>query len=301
MSMPDFLLIGAAKSGTTSIFQYLRQHPQIFMSKPKEPGFFAYEGQQVDFQGPGDERYNAEVITDYSAYQKIFDAAGPGQLRGEASVVHLYHPDAPGRIKAYLPNVKLIAILRNPADRALSAYIHMWRDGYERLSFAEALAAEEDRIAANWQHLWHYRNEGYYARQLQRYFDLFAAEQFLIFRHEELLTDIDRVLHDIFEFLEVDASFRPDTSFRHNVSSKTRSRLLHRLLVTRSWTKGVYHALAPAKMRKQVRERIIDWNRVPEKPDVSSDVMNALRAGYREDIIQLEELLQRDFSDWLQP
>src|SRR4029079_10146943 len=96
--LPNFLVIGAAKSGTTSLYHYLRQHPQIFMSRIKEPRFFALEEDPLDWRGPGDERSRGESITTLDAYLDLFEAVDGELAVGEASVLYLDHPKAPDRI-----------------------------------------------------------------------------------------------------------------------------------------------------------------------------------------------------------
>src|SRR3981081_2706317 len=116
--LPNFLIIGTGKCGTTSLYAYLRQHPQVFMSTPKEPTFFGYEGQTLAFSGPGDQNraFHAPYITDFAAYTALFDRVGSENAIGEASVHYLYLPGAPKSIKHHIPDAKLLAVLRNPAD-----------------------------------------------------------------------------------------------------------------------------------------------------------------------------------------
>ena len=130
MVLPNFLIIGAAKSGTTSLYSYLNQHPQVYFSPFKEPRFFALEGKEVNYQGPS-QVVNQKAINTIDEYEKLFAGVTDEVAIGEASTLYLYSPEAPAKIKQYIPQVKLIAILRNPIDRAYSGYCHLVRDGYE--------------------------------------------------------------------------------------------------------------------------------------------------------------------------
>jgi len=161
MNMPNFLIIGAPKSGTTSLAQYLGQHPEVYISPKKEPYFFAFENEQVDFLGPGiqgkDHIINSAVVVDLEEYRRLFQGVSNEVAIGEASTLYLSFPKAAERIKYHIPDVKLIAILRDPADRAYSGFMHSLRDNCEPIAdFAQALAAEEERIKLNWGPLWRY-------------------------------------------------------------------------------------------------------------------------------------------------
>ena len=124
MIMPNFLLIGAAKAGTSSLYGYLKQHPQIYMSPIKEPRFFALEGETLNFNGPT-RGINQTSINTLEAYSQLFQKVTTEKAIGEASTIYLSSPKAPERIKHYLPDVKLIAILRDPSERAFSSYMHL--------------------------------------------------------------------------------------------------------------------------------------------------------------------------------
>ena len=209
MKIPNFLIIGAAKAGTTSLYDYLNQHPQIYMSPIKEPRFFALEGEKLDFRGPA-QGINQTSVTTWEQYCQLFQEATTEKAIGEASTIYLSNPKAPHRIKHYLPEVKLIAILRDPAERAFSSYVHLVRDGYENLSFTEAVEAEPTRIKENWQPLWYYKERGFYYEQLQKYFAIFKPEQIKIYLYEDLAVDSTAVIQDLSRFLGVDDSFTPD-------------------------------------------------------------------------------------------
>ena len=156
MILPNFLIIGSAKAGTTSLHYYLNQHPEIYMTAVKEPRFFALEGKNLNFSGPDKDIINSTSVTTYEEYIALFEEVSSEKAIGETSPLYLYSEKAIQRIHHYLPDVKLIVILRNPIDRAFSCYTHLLREGYESLSFADSLKAEEGRIHDNWAHLWHY-------------------------------------------------------------------------------------------------------------------------------------------------
>ena len=301
MTIPNFLIIGAAKSGTTSLYRYAEQHPQIYMSPVKEPKFFALEGEDLDFRGPGDqERMKASSwITTFGEYNEQFLGVTDEIAVGEASTLYLYNPNAAARIRHYIPHVKLTAILRDPAERAYSNFLHMTRDGCEPLAdFAEALREEERRVRNNWMPSWHYKQRGFYYAQLRRYFDQFPSSQIKVYLFEDLTADPRRVLQDLFEFLGVDGDFSPDLSERHNRSGVPRHQALQRFLISPSPIKTALKAVVPSGLSK----RTARWtrNRNLVKAPMSPEVRMQLIGMYRDDILKLQDVVQRDLSRWLE-
>jgi Sulfotransferase family len=254
MTMPNFLIIGAAKSGTTSLYHYLKQHPEIYMSPLKEPRFFAVEGKTLDFRGPNDDEMSflqmsliRKSVTDIDTYRALFRGVTDEKAIGEASPLYLYSPEAPARIKHYIPQARLIAILRNPVDRAFSSYLHCVRDRGEPLQdFAQALREEETRIEDGWGPIWHYKNVGFYSAQLERFFDTFRRDQIKVFLYEDLKEDPVGVLRSTYRFLEVGETRLPDVSLKHNISGVPRIRLVHELLNKPNPIKSAFRPLLPA-------------------------------------------------------
>lgn len=154
MSHPHFIIIDAAKSGTTSVLAYCAQHPGIFVSPLKEARFLAYDGKLPQYQGYGPQgpelmrSYDETLPTTWEAYQSLFEHARPDQKSGEASPAYLYLEQAPLNIQNRTPKAKLIAVLRNPVDRAFSSYLHLRRDNSEGVSFQEALELESNPFAS---------------------------------------------------------------------------------------------------------------------------------------------------------
>jgi len=300
MTMPNFLIIGAGKSGTTSLYHYLKQHPEVYMSPVKEPKFFALEGKKLDFRGPNDDAHmNRKSVTDLDAYRALFRGVADEKAVGEASPLYLYSPEAPARIRRYIPEARLIAILRNPVDRAFSSYLHCIRDRGEPLKdFAQALREEETRIENGWGPIWHYKHVGFYSAQLERYFDTFRRDQIKVFLYEDLQDDPVGMLQSIFRFLGVGDARLPDISLRHNISGVPRSRLVHELLNKPNPIKSAFRPLLPAKLRKRLNHNLTGRNLV--KPQLSPEVRRQLIKAYSEDILKVQELIDRDLSGWLE-
>lgn len=300
MTLPNFFIVGAGKSGTTSLYHYLDGHPDVFMSPLKEPNFFALEGEKVDFKSPGaDGGINARSVTDFAAYEELFDGARGERAVGEASPMYLRSEKAPAGIKLLVPEAKIIAILRDPAERTYSAYLNQVRDGREPLSFADALAAEEARGRANWAPGWQYSLDGYYHEQLSRYYDLFERDRIKVYLYEDLRRDPLGLVRDVLRFLDVDETHVPDTSLRHNVSGIPRSRLLHDFLKRPNPAKSLLKPFLSKKTRRRLSMRAQNRN-LSRPPALQPEMRRALVDGYREDITKLQGLIGRDLSAWLE-
>jgi hypothetical protein len=306
MKLPNFLIIGTAKSGTSSLYHYLVQHPQVFMCFPKEPTFFGHEGESGLFNGPGDndEHYRTRMITRFGAYAALFRGVKQEKAVGEASIFYLYLRKAPATIKKYVPHATMFAVLRNPADRAYSNYLHLRRQMREPYTFTRALDEERARIANNWNEFWHYKSLGFYYEQVKRYFETFGRQQVNIYLYEDLQKHPLSVMKNIFEILEIDTSFVPDVSRKYNVSFLPKNRAFGKLMSYAARVTVGSKKYLPKTQHWRVRKglRFIDraetLNRVPPPP-MPEDIRNVLLEDYREDILRLEELLQRDLSSWL--
>ena len=295
--LPNFLVIGAAKCGTTSLYHYLGQHPEVFMSPVKEPRFFALEGHPLDFRGPGDERYRIGTATTLDAYRQLFEGVEDELAIGEASVLYQHHPNAAEAIARHIPDVKLIAVLRNPVDRAYSGFMVKLRDSIEPLDdFEQALQAESQRIADGWYYTWHYRDQGFYHRNLSRYFERFDRSRIRVYLYEDFNRDPEGTLTDVFRFLGVDDGFRPDLRTRFNASGRPRSARLQRLLTQPHPVKEAAKAVIPEELGHRVIARVQRPNLV--RPPLSARTRASLVGGYRDDISRLEGLIGRDLSDW---
>jgi len=292
VTMPNFFIIGAQKAGTTSLYHYLDQHPQVYMSPVKEPHFF--EGMYSEYRWPG---HRIAPVTDLRDYLALFEGVSDETVIGEASTSYLYSPRAPGLIKRSIPDAKLIAVLRNPADRAYSNYVHLVRLGLEPLpSFADALQAEEGRMQDKWGPMWYYKQKGYYHAQIERYFDEFDRDQVMVNLYDDLKGESFGMLRGIFRFLDVDETFVPDTSTEHNLSGLPRNKTLY-LQVKKLTTRypGLLERFLPARPYRYAKSRFF-----VKPPPFPAEVRRQLIESYREDVLKLQELIGRDLSLWLQ-
>jgi len=299
MTLPNFLIIGAAKSGTTAIYTYLRQHPDIFMSPRKELRYFSNIPGKKGDPPPG---YVHQGVSTLSEYKSYFDQVTYESVIGESSPMYLYTPGTAERISKVVPNVKMLAILRNPIDRAYSAYTHALREWKEpATSFQEALELENTRIKSGWGMLWHYLRAGFYYEQLSRFYNIFDPQQICVVLYDDLQSDPTALLRHIFNFLRVDSSFTPDISYRPNVSGFPKSKLIHelmrRLFLEENFFKHTSRIFIPKRIRKKAMIKLRERNL--EKRELSSEMRSSLQDVFRSDIKKLQVLIERDLSHWL--
>lgn len=296
---PNFFVIGAGKSGTTSLYYYLKQHPQVFMSPVKEPKFFTAAVRNLEFNGPGDQRVVTDTISSEDAYLELFSGACDELVRGEASTIYLSTDGTAEHMARRVPHARLVAVLRHPADRAYSAFMHLRRDGYETLeSFQDALDAEEERVRQGYYYHWRLRGRGYYGHYLKAYYEHFPSEQIKVFLYEDLLASAEDVMSEIFRFLEVDDSFRVDTSARHNQSGVPRNQSMQNFLTKphplKEWAKGIIPERLGHRVISMLQPGLVS------RPGLSPEARKRLTEDYREDILLLQDLIQRDLSNWLE-
>lgn len=206
-----FLIAGAQKCGTTAVFSALSSHPDICPSSPKEVHFF-----------DNDELFK-DVFPDYTQYHKHFQFHASNLLYGEATPSYLYWKTAPARIHAYNADIKIIAILRNPIERAYSHWNMSVIKGNESLPFRQALLAESGRLASstNGQCKPHsYIDRGFYSLQIARYLDRFPRHNLLILRHEDLVADFTKTYQDICEFLDINSPAQISNQKKHTLPYK---------------------------------------------------------------------------------
>jgi hypothetical protein len=304
--MPNFFIIGAQKAGTTSLYHYLNQHPQVYMSPIKEPFFFDHEidtnGEVVQREFAGQQQ--APRFVKLEEYSALFQRAKGEPAIGEASPLYIYAPGTPERIKKYVPEARSIALLRNPADRAYSAFLHAVRIGVEPLTdFAQALREEEGRMRNNWHYVFHYRNRGLYHAQVKRYYEVFGRERVGVWLYEDLRDDPASVARSVFRFLAVDEAFVPDTSSKHNPAGVPTSGAARAMMRVMDKTVGSARKIFPpksalfpfvSKTRQAVQSRILT-----KPPPIDPEIRKGLIEGSREDILKLQELIGRDLSGWL--
>jgi hypothetical protein len=300
---PDFLVIGAPKAGTSALHAALSQHPEVFTTTPKEPKYFLCDdAPPPDWRGPGDRHSQQEWIWRLDRYEQLFEPAGPEQLRGESTPFYLWSRSAHQRIADRLPDVRLIAVVRDPIDRAHSNWMHLWCDGLEPVGdFEEAFARQQDRMAAGWAPFWRYAGLGRYGEQLQNLYRFVDPERVLVMRYRELVDDPRAAVDRACTFLGITPGL-VDTIPRDN----------SRVFVEPGWRPQVLGPVvrAGASLGQFVPPEV--WRRasVPlvarlsgtaeaHRPKLDPKARERLIPHFADDIALLAELTGEDFGEWL--
>jgi hypothetical protein len=301
--LPDFVVIGAGKSGTTSLHEYLNQHPKIFMGS-KEPNFFAYETLDPEtLTDPTDREHYYQSVYKLEDYLNLFKEAKPGQLKGEVSNTYISNTGAWERILHYVPDAKLMAILRHPAERIFSRYFHLVREN-------EIPEGGDLNEVFNKDSIWWRRpdlvNEGFYYRQLKPYFENFDPKNIKIFLYEDFIHKTDEVVKEAFTFLGVDPEVKVGTDVVYNKSGKVKNKSVDAIVGQESGPIRFLKKYLPG-LHKSLKESVAvqRWlnsvrNKNLEKPEFDPALRKRIiKEIYQEDITQLQELLQRDLKHWL--
>ncbi len=294
---PNFLVVGAAKSGTTSLFNYLTQHSDIYIPEVKECRFFSQLPK--NYKGLGAEFFPNSGITDERVYFKLF-CEHEDKVCGDMSNDYLYYYEKSIKnIKKYLGNeIKIVIVLRNPIDRAFSSYMHHIRDGWENISFEQALDDENRRIEENWGWSYHYVKTGMYYYQVKAYLDNFRQTKIYLF---EELKFKDSLLKDLYAFLEVRFTKELKDNKEYNVSGYPRSKLLHNLLNKDNAIKKIIKPVVNSILPKGSIQKVVSniQNKNLKKVSMKNDTRERLKYFFEDDIKKLSNLIEMDLSHWL--
>lgn len=291
-SRPNFVVIGAAKAGTTALYWYLSEHPQVYMSPLKETNYFAYEVDETGGLVYGDPELHSFPVRDWDSYLALFAEAGAARAVGEASPIYIECPHSARQIMSALGETKIICGLRNPVDRAYSDYQMYLRNRGRRLDPDRDLSLEAPWIQPDS----HWMRIGMYHEMLSRYFEVFPRRSIHVYRFEELKVDSLRVVQDVYRFLNVDSRFRPDLKTPHNVGGVPSRMGIERLL-THKRLRTIAEPLVPRAWANAIR-RLRTSNLQPAPP-LPKEMRAAMNDVFREDIDRAEQLLGFDLSDWL--
>jgi hypothetical protein len=281
---PNLFIVGAAKAGTSSLYHYLAQHPDVYMAPMKEPHFFS----QIR-PDPSLEAFFPH-IADEADYLALFAAAGAEKVRGEASTSYLWDPDVADAIWQRRPDAKIVAVLRNPIDRAYSHYWNDVREGIEHRSFADAVSEEVAGPPGRWGVSSLYVDGGFYAERVKRYLDRFHQNVLVLF-FEHFVADIPGTLRAVLAFLDVDTDWagRVEPEAR-NPFALPRNAFGRRMLGSGT-VRSVARILLPRSLRAFGRDKLVTR---AEKPPMENDVRRRLLEIYQSDVQRLTDLVGRD-------
>ncbi|HEY6419470.1 MAG TPA: sulfotransferase [Candidatus Binataceae bacterium] len=297
--LPNFFLVGAMRSGSTSVYYHLLAHPHIYTSRIKEPNYFA-----TDLRIPLDRRHRTRLaeakrgklnrvrVSDFDEYLGLFEGASSELAIGECSVAYLYSKTAAAEIRSMIPHARILMVLRNPVQRAYSHYLMHVRNAQAKSSFRDEmnrdLSTIDDTGMAN-----PYIETGLYYEQIKRYLGIFPRDQVKIFLTEDMRDDLYAFLSSLYEFLGVDSSFRPPATI-YNEAKVPRSTLLNQLW-SKTPLKGSIVKHLPQSVRDIVESLYNSYN-VPKMSEVDREYLITV---FAPEIRRLEPLINRDLANWL--
>jgi len=281
--VPNFFIVGAPKAGTTSLYRYLSQHPDVYVSPVKEPGFFAPEIASID----------PHIIVDWHEYLKLFREAQGQRAIGEGSVAYLSSQTAAKAIAERVPHARILMMLRDPADRLFSHYVAARAGGDTNASFLrwvdEQLRAESDSDPPVGPFL-----PGRYATHLERFLSVFPAAQVRAWLFDDYTAAPGQVIASVLEFLRVDPTVRIDVRRRHNVTVAPRLARLHAIA---SPIRNRIRAAVPRALKNAVRR----LSHGPVRLRVSARDRERVITMYLDEIDRLESLIGRKLPMWRDP
>ena len=283
----DFFIVGAPKAGTTSLYHYLSEHPQVEMSSQKEPDYFSDKA--INEQGM---YYTKNRVNTLDKYESLF-VQKESVVYGEASVSYLFYENVAEDIKKYNPNAKIIIMLRNPIERAFSHYLMDYRLGLISDSFENVLAKKSKHKNA---HLFYqqYIEVSKYAKQIQRYLDFFEKDS-ILFMYEDLKINKSKTVDQVYNFLHISTEFAPDINTKYNTFTMPKNKVI-RLIYSFVFLRKILTFLFPTYLVKNIRVLLFKSDK---KPELLKETRSLLKRIFNDDIKNLEEVLSKDYSKWI--
>ncbi|HKK57920.1 MAG TPA: sulfotransferase [Salinivirga sp.] len=307
---PNFFIVGAAKAGTTSLYQYLNTHSNLYFSPVKEPHFFSTDIKTSEFTSiykrnidnlpqdfyqnkPKDSIQNV-FIRDEKQYLNLFQWADGESAVGECSTSYLYSKEAAKNVKKFNPDAKIVIALRNPADRTFSHYLMAVRFGFTQLPFRKALHKDFNQHKKGWGKSELFIELSLYYEQIKRYMAQFPEEQIKIVLFDEFKKDPLSTVNEICDFLGID-KFSDIENKKHNAALMPKSKNLNRLMVNTGFKSKVSNILGE-KAKDKLRQIFFQDDKIPK---LSRQDRSYLQGLFKEDIQKTSELINRDLSHWL--
>ncbi|WP_433065252.1 sulfotransferase family protein [Dactylosporangium sp. CS-033363] len=301
MALPDFLIAGVPKAGTSALHAALAPHPGLYLSAVKEPKFFLTDGPPPRRGGPGDVQTYQEHVWRRADYEALFDPAPPGALRGEATPFYLHDLDAHARIAKLLPEVKIILVLRDPVDRAHSNWAHLYGAGLESESdFLRAVELEPRRTAAGWAAFWQYTGLGQYGTQVKSLLEHVERERVLLLRYRDLRDAPAATLDRVCAFLGVATGLlaeAPPENVRRFVADTPANAVIR--LALRTGGRIGHHFPVPVRVAARTPLLNLLHRRHGSRPRVPPAQRAALLPRFTDEIRRLEDVSGESYADWL--
>jgi hypothetical protein len=311
---PNFLVAGAAKCGTTSLYHYLKQHPDVYMSPIKETNHFSQDIRPENFSDEykiyeKSKRLNIEefvksdmtgdqwgaYVLNYDHYIQLFRFANGKKAIGEISNSYLYSSVAAANIKAKYPDIKIVAILRQPAERAYSHYLANLRDGRTTLPFRAEVEKDDAKEKHGWSISHLYYELGLYADQIERFQQLFPASQLKVYLFDDLKSNNRALVKDLFRYLNLKEDVAINYDEKHNEARLPKNPGLIKFITQLGIKRRIFRAL-PKSWQQNVKNSFFKEGKAPKMDPADRKWMTDR---YVSDIHKLEKLIGRDLSHWL--
>lgn len=291
---PNFLVVGAAKAGTTALYYYLKQHPEIGFPNLKEPKYFSSQALTFPHNGIGDKSVDKYAIKEWGEYVELFKDLKTKKFIGEASPDYLYyHQYTAPLIKKKLGDIPIIIMLRNPIKRAFSAYSYLKRDNRENLSFIDALRAEKHRIQNNWDFIWHYKKGSEYSAQISSFKSIFSSVHIIIF--EDFICDPLVETNKILNFLGV-SELTSLKNLKHNVSGIPNNFFAKNILRRDKYSSTILREIIKNVFPRSLLEKLSTLSM--NKFEISEEEYSYLKGQLISDIKKTEKVLGQKIRKW---
>ena len=284
----DFFIVGAPKAGTTSLYHYLNEHPQVEMSSHKEPDYFS--DKRIHEQGM---YYGKNRVNTLDKYESLF-VQKESVVYGEGSVSYLFYDNVAEDISKYNPKAKIIIMLRNPIERAFSHYLMDYRLCLISDSFENIIVKKSKHKNA---HLFYqqYIEVSKYAKQIQRYMDFFEKENILFIDYEDFKKNLSETVGQAYSFLNISTNFTADINIKHNTFILPKNKVI-RFIYSFVFLRKMLIFLFPIYLVNNARDFLF---KADKKPKLSNETRSLLRKIFTDDIKKLEKVLSKDYSKWI--
>lgn len=308
---PNFFIVGAAKSGTTSLYKYLSSHPEVYFSPIKEPNYFSTDIDPhafnktyrkytpVIYNDPPPEyhrlpNYQVGFVRNKNYYNALFAGATTEKVLGEASTSYLYSEEAAKNIYAYNPEARIMIMLRNPIERAFSHYLMALKYGFTKLTFRNALESDQKKKNKGWGISELFIELGMYYNQLLRYYQVFPHSQIKVLLFDDFVSNTQTILRECENFLHIRACQCSIDKPKYNPAQIPKYKTLNNF-VTHTGIKKVFNAIFPDKFSQFLKSKVY----IDDKPSLSVADKKYLLTVYRAEIEKTSELIGKDLSGWL--
>jgi hypothetical protein len=303
LSLPNLIIPGAPKSATTSLCEYLNQHENVFVPKLKEPRYFIAD---IIKNLPKEDSIKESLVNTSTltidAYKQLYVDGIQKKFRCDASVQYLYYHDVViPNIKKTLGDPSIIIVLRDPISRAFSNFSYMGTE-VKTNTFEQALALEAERKNLGWNSFWFYVSQGLYYEQVKHFKAVFSRVKVVLM--EDFKTQTENTMREVFDFLALD-NIVVDTQVIYNKSGVPKNKLIEWFIFENSFLKKTLKAILNSVYsdvdRRRISRSIKDKLLVKSKSEINSETHNQLVKIYKEDVLKLQDLINRDLTDWIQP